>query len=113
MIVAVCLSKGRSPCPAEGDRQTPELDPNLGAMNVLCTDKTGTLTMDRVILEKHCDVDLKEDEECWSSRTSTAIFRRSEELLDRAILQHSEVHEQAAFRSMPKSTKSPSISREK
>ena len=29
---------------------------NLGAMDVLCTDKTGTLTMDRVILEKHCDV---------------------------------------------------------
>ena len=32
---------------------------NLGAMDVLCTDKTGTLTMDRVILERHCDVVLE------------------------------------------------------
>ena len=29
---------------------------NFGAMDVLCTDKTGTLTMDRIILEQHCDV---------------------------------------------------------
>ena len=28
-------------------------------MDVLCTDKTGTLTMDHVILEKHCDVVLR------------------------------------------------------
>ena len=35
---------------------------NLGAMDILCTDKTGTLTMDYVILKKHCDVVLKEDE---------------------------------------------------
>jgi len=32
---------------------------NLGAMDVLCTDKTGTLTMDEVILERHCDVALR------------------------------------------------------
>jgi Mg2+-importing ATPase len=35
---------------------------NLGAMDVLCTDKTGTLTMDHVILEHHCDVARQEDE---------------------------------------------------
>ncbi|KAG0921651.1 hypothetical protein G6F32_015003 [Rhizopus arrhizus] len=29
---------------------------NLGAMNVLCTDKTGTLTQDRIVLERHTDV---------------------------------------------------------
>ena len=34
---------------------------NLGAMDVLCTDKTGTLTMDHVILERHCDVIQKEE----------------------------------------------------
>ena len=60
---------------------------NLGAMDVLCTDKTGTLTLDRVILERHCDVALKESEEvlalaymnshfqtglktCWTARSS-------------------------------------------
>ena len=36
---------------------------NLGAMDILCTDKTGPLTQDRIILEKHCDVALKEDDE--------------------------------------------------
>ena len=29
---------------------------NFGAMNVLCTDKTGTLTQDRIILERHLDI---------------------------------------------------------
>ncbi|MCZ0735862.1 magnesium-translocating P-type ATPase [Phreatobacter sp. AB_2022a] len=35
---------------------------NLGAMDVLCTDKTGTLTQDRVILEHHLDVHGRDDE---------------------------------------------------
>ena len=34
---------------------------NLGAMDVLCTDKTGTLTQDNIILEHHIDVSGKED----------------------------------------------------
>src|SRR6202790_3306104 len=29
---------------------------NFGAMNVLCTDKTGTLTQDKIVLEKYLDV---------------------------------------------------------
>ena len=29
---------------------------NFGAMDVLCTDKTGTLTQDRIILKRHLDV---------------------------------------------------------
>ena len=35
---------------------------NLGAADILCTDKTGTLTMDRVVLECHLNVDGQEDE---------------------------------------------------
>ncbi|MDR3050605.1 MAG: magnesium-translocating P-type ATPase [Oscillospiraceae bacterium] len=34
---------------------------NFGAMDVLCTDKTGTITQDRVILEYHLDVHGNED----------------------------------------------------
>ena len=34
---------------------------NFGAMDILCTDKTGTLTQDRIILEHHIDVSGKED----------------------------------------------------
>ncbi len=35
---------------------------NFGAMDVLCTDKTGTLTMDKVLLERHLDADGRDDE---------------------------------------------------
>src|SRR6185436_11697112 len=35
---------------------------NFGGMDVLCTDKTGTLTQGKFVLEKHCDVVLKEDD---------------------------------------------------
>jgi len=35
---------------------------NFGSMDVLCTDKTGTLTQGRVILEKHIDIDGNDDD---------------------------------------------------
>lgn len=35
---------------------------NFGAMNILCTDKTGTLTEDRIVLEKYLDINGDEDE---------------------------------------------------
>ena len=34
---------------------------NFGAMNILCTDKTGTLTEDKIVLEKYLDIEGKED----------------------------------------------------
>ncbi len=34
---------------------------NFGAMNILCTDKTGTLTEDRIVLEKYLDINGEED----------------------------------------------------
>ena len=40
---------------------------NFGAMDVLCTDKTGTLTMDHVILELHCDVQKKKAKRCCAT----------------------------------------------
>jgi Mg2+-importing ATPase len=64
MIVTVCLSKGALAM-SRNKVIVKRLNSiqNLGAMDVLCTDKTGTLTMDRIILEKHCDLALKEDDE--------------------------------------------------
>ena len=34
---------------------------NFGAMNILCTDKTGTLTKDKIVLEKYLDINGDED----------------------------------------------------
>jgi len=54
--------------------------------------------MDRIILEKHCDVVLKEDEEVLTLAYLNSHFQTGlKNLLDRAILQHTEVHEHPAF----------------
>lgn len=36
---------------------------NFGAMNILCTDKTGTLTRDQIVLEKYINSDGSEDKD--------------------------------------------------
>jgi Mg2+-importing ATPase len=53
---------------------------NIGAMDMLCTDKTGTLTLDKVVLERHLNIYGKSDEEVLKWTTSTAIIRRDLEV---------------------------------
>ena len=49
---------------------------NFGAMDVLCTDKTGTLTQDKIVLERHIDVLGEEsDDGAGATPTSTATTR--------------------------------------
>jgi Mg2+-importing ATPase len=68
---------------------------NFGAMNILCTDKTGTLTMDKVVLERHCDVEGKEDEDVLKLTYLNSFYQTGlKNLLDRAILDHEEVEEE-------------------
>src|SRR5262249_39224148 len=65
---------------------------NFGAMDVLCTDKTGTLTMDKVILELYCDVFKKENEEVLRDAYLISHFQTGlKNVLDRAVLQHKEI----------------------
>jgi len=52
---------------------------NFGAMNVLCTDKTGTLTQDRVIMKRNLDIPATIASGSWSSLISTALSVRLEE----------------------------------
>ncbi len=97
MIVAVCLSKGAL---AMSRKQVIvkriNAIQNLGAMDVLCTDKTGTLTMDRVILERHCDVVLKESDDVLALAYMNSHFQTGlKNVLDRAILAHTETHTHA------------------
>jgi Mg2+-importing ATPase len=62
---------------------------NFGAMDILCTDKTGTLTMDHIILEKHCDVVGKENEEVLLFAYINSSYQTGlRNLLDKTILNH-------------------------
>ncbi|QIM16732.1 magnesium-translocating P-type ATPase [Leucobacter insecticola] len=60
---------------------------NFGAMDVLCTDKTGTLTEDRIVLERHLDLNGDTSEEILQLATANAHFQTGlRNLLDRAII---------------------------
>ena len=67
---------------------------NLGAMDMLCTDKTGTLTLDKIVLSKHLNVMGLEDFEVlkWAYLNSfhqTGLVN----LMDKAVLDHVEIHD--------------------
>jgi Mg2+-importing ATPase len=67
---------------------------NFGAMDILCTDKTGTLTQDRVIMKLHVDVDGHDDDRvltyAWLNSRYQSGLRN---LMDEAILQHVELED--------------------
>lgn len=104
MIVTVCLSKGALAMSRKKVivKRINAIQ-NLGAMDVLCTDKTGTLTMDHVILEKHCDVVLREDDGVLALAYLNSYFQTGlKNVLDRAVLSHRDVHEHAEIPSYHK-----------
>lgn len=68
---------------------------NFGAMDILCTDKTGTLTQDKIILEKYLNVDNEEDSKVLQYGYLNSYYQTGlKNLLDLAVLQHFEVHTQ-------------------
>ncbi len=94
MIVTVCLSKGALAMSRKKVivKRLNSIQ-NFGAMDVLCTDKTGTLTQDRVIIEKHCDVVCKEDDDVLALVYLNSYFQTGlKNVLDRAVLAHREIH---------------------
>lgn len=69
----------------------------LGAMDVLCTDKTGTLTQDSVILHRHVDIAGKESERVFALTYLNSHFQTGlRNLLDTAVLHHDEAATRAA-----------------
>ncbi len=93
MLVAINLSKGAI---AMSKREVivKRLNSiqNFGAMDVLCTDKTGTLTLDKIVLEKHCDVVRKEEDDVLRYAYINSFYQTGlKNLLDRAILKHEKI----------------------
>jgi P-type Mg2+ transporter len=65
---------------------------NFGAMNVLCTDKTGTLTQDKIVLERYTDVFGKQDESLLEMAYLNSYYQTGlKNLLDKAVLDHAEL----------------------
>jgi Mg2+-importing ATPase len=67
---------------------------NFGAMDVLCTDKTGTLTQDRIILKRHIDVEGRDSEEVLQYAFLNSHFQSGlRNLLDKAVLENVELNQ--------------------
>ena len=65
---------------------------NFGAMDVLCTDKTGTLTQDKIALERHTDVFGAPSDEVLKFAYLNSHYQTGlKNLLDRAVLEHVEL----------------------
>lgn len=64
---------------------------NLGAIDILCTDKTGTITQDKVVLEKHVDITGKDSKYVLQYAYLNSFYQTGlRSLIDRAILEHIE-----------------------
>src|SRR5262249_10017621 len=89
MIVAINLAKGALKM-ARKDVIVKRLNAiqNFGAIDVLCTDKTGTLTQDKVILERHTNIQGDEDERVLEFAWLNSFHQTGlKNLLDVAVLE--------------------------
>ncbi len=67
---------------------------NFGAMDVLCTDKTGTLTQDKVIMKRHIDLRGEDCDAVLNFAYLNSFYQTGlKNLLDIAVLEHVEVRE--------------------
>lgn len=93
MINTVCLAKGAIAM-SKKKVIVKKLNSiqNFGAINVLCTDKTGTLTQDHVILEKYVDITNRDSEDVLRYAYMNSYYQTGlKNLLDLSILSHEEL----------------------
>ena len=65
---------------------------NLGAMDVLCCDKTGTLTEDRIVLERYLNTDGNEDARVLRHAFLNSFFQTGlKNLIDLAVIDRADV----------------------
>jgi Mg2+-importing ATPase len=94
-IVAVNLSKGAMVL-SKKKVIVKHLDAieNLGVMNILCTDKTGTLTEGKIVLEKHLDIYGKDNVESLHYAFLNSYFETGvSSIMNETILKHEEAKE--------------------
>jgi len=67
---------------------------NFGAMDILCTDKTGTITQGKIILEKHIDIHgNEENKEVLKSAYINSYYETGlKSILDQAVLNHEDLN---------------------
>ena len=66
---------------------------NFGAMDILCTDKTGTLTQDKIILERHLDIHGKKNLEVLKYAYLNSYYQTGlKNVLDVAVMRFGEDH---------------------
>jgi P-type Mg2+ transporter len=90
MIITVNLAKGALTMAKRKVivKRLPSIQ-NFGAIDILCTDKTGTLTQDRVILEQHVDILGHTSEEVLNYAYLNSSFQTGlRNLIDRAVIEH-------------------------
>lgn len=92
VILSSCLSKGAIRM-SKKKTIVKKLDSiqNFGAMNILCTDKTGTLTKDQIVLEKYLDINGDEDIRVLKHAFLNSYFQTGlKGNIDEAIISHSQ-----------------------
>lgn len=97
MTVTTCLAKGAV---SMSKKQTIVKNlnsiQNFGAIDILCTDKTGTLTQDKVVLEYHLNVNGEDDTRVLRHAYLNSYFQTGyKNLMDLAIIHKTEEEEAA------------------
>lgn len=92
MIVTTCLAKGAvSMSKKKTIVKNLNSIQNFGAIDILCTDKTGTLTQDKVVLEYHLNVNGDEDTRVLRHAYLNSYFQTGyKNLMDLAIINKTE-----------------------
>lgn len=93
MIVTVNLAKGALTMSKKKVivKRLPSIQ-NFGAIDILCTDKTGTLTQDKVVLEQHLDITGHPSEDVLNYGYLNSYFQTGLlSLMDRAVLRYADL----------------------
>ena len=98
MIVTTCLAKGAvSMSKKKAIVKNLNSIQNFGAIDILCTDKTGTLTQDKVVLEYHLTLNGEDDARVLRHAYLNSYFQTGyKNLMDMAIIHRTEEEEEEA-----------------